>query len=507
VNRNVGVVTIDAPRGGIEFGPTGSFVARNLTVRDSLTVLAGGFTNTTGTNAIINLSGTSRQMITADSTGLSLPGGVSPIHLQLNNPAGFDLRGGDLMFNPGSMLLLASGVLNTGSNAVVLSHSATGQGFDRQGVVGKNSSHVAGKVRQAVAGGAGNMNEYPNGRYEFPTGTLTDYRPLAITFTNAYPAIIPGTVEVGFVASSPGGVAGFPLDGGAGIRLGSYPNFHWKINSSDGGFGIDQNFDLEAVVRNPGFLVAKAGDLRFIRRLNLSPVTSDWSLLGAAAGYGTSSITSSSPGDTILTVRVISAGKGLAGSNLFTLGLQSRAPYLVSRVPAFSSSVKLNLPLTFKVTALDPDNQPLTYTWKVNDAVVKTGSDSTYSTVFQAFPKSVTAVFSNPAGLSDSTWWTNFGVDLVVDDKGIPAEFALEQNYPNPFNPTTNFEFRIANRERVQVRIFNVLGVEVATLVNEIREPGVYRVQWNASSFPSGIYVCQMRAGTFMQSRKMVLAK
>jgi len=167
----------------------------------------------------------------------------------------------------------------------------------------------------------------------------------------------------------------------------------------------------------------------------------------------------------------------------------------------------LNVPITFKVTAVDPDNKPLTYTWKVNGAVVQTGSDSTYSTVLQTFPKSVTAVFSNSAGLSDSTMWTGFGGDVFVEEGGIPAEFALEQNYPNPFNPTTNFEFRIAIRELVQVRVFSVLGVEVATLVNEIREPGAYRVQWNASSFPSGIYVCQMRAGAFMQSRKMVLVK
>ena len=509
VNRSVGVLAVNAPRGGIEFGPAGSLVARNLTVKDSLTILAGGFTNTTGTNAIISLSGTSRQIITVDSLGLSLQGGGSPIHLQLNNPAGFDLRGGDLVLNPGSMLLLASGVLSTGGNALVLSHSATGQGFDRQGVIGKNFSHIAGMVRQTVAGGAGNMNEYPNGRYEFPTGTLTDYRPLAITFTNAYPALSPGTIEVTHVAGSPGGSAGLPLDGGAGILVRSYPTFYWKVNSSAVSFGSDQNFDLEAGVRNPGFSITKAGDLRFIRRPDLSPATSAWSLLGVSSGYATSSITSTSPGDTILTVRVVSAGKGLAGSNLLTLGLQTRAVVLVSRTPTSVTSglVKLNVPFTFKVSALDAENQPLTYTWKVNDAVVQTGSDSTFTTVFQVLPKSVTAVFSNPAGLSDSTRWTGFGGDLAVKVGGIPAEFALEQNYPNPFNPTTNFELRIANRELVQVRVFNVLGVEVATLVNEIRDPGVYVVRWNGASFPSGMYLCQMKAGAFVQVRKMVLMK
>jgi hypothetical protein len=190
-----------------------------------------------------------------------------------------------------------------------------------------------------------------------------------------------------------------------------------------------------------------------------------------------------------------------------TLGLQSRAPILISRVPATTIGVKLNVLVTFKVTALDPDNQPLTYTWKIDDKVVQTGSDSTYTTVFQAFPKKLTAVFANPAGFSDSSVWAPFGGDVSVEEGGIPAEFALGQNYPNPFNPTTNVELRVATRALVQVRVFNVLGVEVATLVNEIREPGVYVVRWNASTLSSGIYLCQMKAGAFVQTRKMVLMK
>jgi hypothetical protein len=507
VNRSVGVLTINAPRGGIEFGPSGSFIARNLSVKDSLSVLSGAFSNTTGTTAIVSLSGSTHQVITVDSAGLSLPGGGSPIHLQLNNPAGFDLRGGDLVFSPGSMLLFASGVLNTASNAVVLSHSSTAQGFDRQGVIGKNLSHISGIVRQAVAGGAGNSSEYPDGRYEFPTGTLTDYRPLAITFTNAYPALSPGTIEVAYVAAAPGGSAGLPIFDPAGIVVRSYPTFYWQINSSSGSFGISQIFDLEAVVKNPAFSVTNAGDLRFLRRTNFGPAPSPWSLLGAAAGYASSSITTASPGDTTLTVRAVAVGSGLAASNQLTLGLQTRGVVFVSRVPTIVGVVKLNVPMTFKVTALDAFNQPLTYTWRVNDAIFQTGSDSTFTTAFQVLPKKVTAVFSDPAGFSDSTVWTGFGGDLVVQPGIIPIEFALEQNYPNPFNPTTNIELRVARRGLVQAKIFNILGVEVATLVNEIRDPGVYVVQWNAASFPSGVYVFQMRAGDFIQTRKMVLMK
>jgi Tol biopolymer transport system component len=96
------------------------------------------------------------------------------------------------------------------------------------------------------------------------------------------------------------------------------------------------------------------------------------------------------------------------------------------------------------------------------------------------------------------------GVQLTAE---VPGGFALGQNYPNPFNPSTNFEFRIANVELVDVRIFDVLGREVATLVNEVRTAGVYTVRWDASSFPSGVYYYRLQAGAFVDSKKMVLMK
>ncbi|MCX6144966.1 MAG: T9SS type A sorting domain-containing protein [Ignavibacteriales bacterium] len=89
----------------------------------------------------------------------------------------------------------------------------------------------------------------------------------------------------------------------------------------------------------------------------------------------------------------------------------------------------------------------------------------------------------------------------------VPSGFQLEQNYPNPFNPTTNFEFRIGNCGSVSLKVFDVLGREVATLVNGMRPAGVYKVRWDASSLPSGVYFYRLQAGGFTQSRAMVLMK
>ena len=88
-----------------------------------------------------------------------------------------------------------------------------------------------------------------------------------------------------------------------------------------------------------------------------------------------------------------------------------------------------------------------------------------------------------------------------------PRSYVLFQNYPNPFNPTTNFEFGISGFEFVSLKVFDVLGREVATLVNEPRPAGVYAVRWDALSLPSGVYFYRLRSGNFVGTRKMILAE
>ncbi|HAL57156.1 MAG TPA: hypothetical protein DCP63_11965 [Bacteroidetes bacterium] len=89
----------------------------------------------------------------------------------------------------------------------------------------------------------------------------------------------------------------------------------------------------------------------------------------------------------------------------------------------------------------------------------------------------------------------------------IPRVFALSQNYPNPFNPRTTFEVRVANHEMVSLKVFDLLGREMATLLNERQAPGVYKMVWDASLFPSGAYFARMKAGSFVETRKLVLMK
>jgi phosphatidylserine/phosphatidylglycerophosphate/cardiolipin synthase-like enzyme len=99
----------------------------------------------------------------------------------------------------------------------------------------------------------------------------------------------------------------------------------------------------------------------------------------------------------------------------------------------------------------------------------------------------------------------------------VPSPFSLSQNYPNPFNPTTNFEFRISNFSAkggsasgggfVSLKVFDVLGREIAVLCNEVRPAGTHVVRWDASSVPSGVYFYELRAGQFAAVKAMVLLR
>lgn len=89
----------------------------------------------------------------------------------------------------------------------------------------------------------------------------------------------------------------------------------------------------------------------------------------------------------------------------------------------------------------------------------------------------------------------------------IPVTFALHQNYPNPFNPTTVIRYDVPQAGKVNLTIFNLLGQRVATLFDGRQLAGTYTISWDAANLPSGVYLCQMNAAEFLQTRKMVLVK
>jgi len=95
----------------------------------------------------------------------------------------------------------------------------------------------------------------------------------------------------------------------------------------------------------------------------------------------------------------------------------------------------------------------------------------------------------------------------VDDTENNPAAFELAQNYPNPFNPATTIAYSVGSRQSVVLKVYDPLGREVATLVNETKESGIYDITWNTSGVPSGVYFYRMSAGGFVQTRRMVLLR
>ncbi len=103
-----------------------------------------------------------------------------------------------------------------------------------------------------------------------------------------------------------------------------------------------------------------------------------------------------------------------------------------------------------------------------------------------------------------------FSIGVTSTDNSenvLPSEYSLEQNYPNPFNPTTTIRYSIPENGFVILKIYNAIGQEVVTLINEIKHVGNYNLQFNASSLPSGIYFYQIKAGKFVETKKMILLK
>jgi hypothetical protein len=95
----------------------------------------------------------------------------------------------------------------------------------------------------------------------------------------------------------------------------------------------------------------------------------------------------------------------------------------------------------------------------------------------------------------------------VRENPGAPLEFALMQNYPNPFNPSTNIRFTLDASGFTLLQVCDVLGREVATLVNEVKEPGSYMLTWDASGLVSGVYFYTLRSGQFTQTRRLMLIR
>lgn len=156
----------------------------------------------------------------------------------------------------------------------------------------------------------------------------------------------------------------------------------------------------------------------------------------------------------------------------------------------------------------------------INDTVfwnfLYTAPDSLLTDTLYSVANSVN-LDSIPSDFDQWNFGENFMINVVdnpvnIENKNLhPEGFALYQNYPNPFNPSTNIRFRIADFGFVSLKVYDILGNEVAVLVNEIKSSGIYNIEFSPESGirnpTSGIYLYQLKAGNFTQTKKMLLLK
>jgi hypothetical protein len=129
--------------------------------------------------------------------------------------------------------------------------------------------------------------------------------------------------------------------------------------------------------------------------------------------------------------------------------------------------------------------------WKFDEGAGSTTADETSN--------------GNNGTISGAVWVP--GATPVEDEGSFPESYGLLQNYPNPFNPTTSIRYSVPELTKISLRVYDVLGNEIATLVNEQKERGVYTIKFDASQLVSGIYLYRLQAGSFIETKKMILLR
>lgn len=188
-------------------------------------------------------------------------------------------------------------------------------------------------------------------------------------------------------------------------------------------------------------------------------------------------------------------------------------PYIVAKHPdAGTVIVPQDTLQEFCVVAEDPESDPLTYHWWVDDLEQYVGSDSAYGYVWTSAGTSLVKVYvEDVSNGEDSASWEvqvepSSGIE-PVSGADLPTEFALYQNFPNPFNPVTTLSFDLPLASEVTLEIYDLSGCLVKTPLAGHLEAGQHHYVFNASGLASGIYFCKLEAADFIAVRKLVLTR
>jgi hypothetical protein len=434
---------------------------------------------------------------------------------------------------------LKSGVVVTGSNVWNLSQGKnpvtrqSTQGFDRSPVSG-GFSHFVGNVRKFI-----DATDYPEiASVVFPVGTLPTsracYRPLSFAFTQGAGSA-PFNLTVSHEDTRPGHMNGLPIQTSS-IVISNYADFYWDVHS-DISLTPSQQFDLEAQAQGyTGYMMDGIQNVRLLRRDKPEMVSSAVFLVKGwqnGAVYDNSVLAADWP-----IVKSISCSGGITTSGaIFTLSRTNGGPFVTTG--ASSNLTSTSATLDAQVYAL-VGGAKAWFEWGTGGTLASYNTTATQP-IDTVSPTKISVdlkdlspgtkyywrAVAQGAGEVQRSLIFNFttnplsGVEHL--DGALPNDYALNQNYPNPFNPSTAIRFQLSAVSFVRLIVCDVLGREVAVLVDEEKQPGNYSVSWDASKFPGGTYFYRLqarqtdgaRAGDastgsargFVQTRKMIFMK
>jgi hypothetical protein len=209
----------------------------------------------------------------------------------------------------------------------------------------------------------------------------------------------------------------------------------------------------------------------------------------------------------------ICAGEyGNITGNLIGEGTQCGQTPLPVELQSFSAAIKNNMVILNWKTETEVSNYGFEIERSINNNWKKIGFAEGYGN--SNSPKSYSFTDKNLVGGSKFQYRLKqvdtdgqFEYSNIVEVEFLPYKFALFQNYPNPFNPTTKIRYQLPKESKVVIKIYDILGSEIMTLINDKKEPGTYEVELNAQNLSSGTYIYRIVAGQFIETKKMVLMK
>ncbi|MBM2845447.1 MAG: Regulator, partial [Bacteroidetes bacterium] len=215
--------------------------------------------------------------------------------------------------------------------------------------------------------------------------------------------------------------------------------------------------------------------------------------------------------DTVVRSLAVSPSVGGSGTNLFA-GTFRGGVFLSTNNGTSWTAVNTGLPPNTTVSVLAVSGSNL-FAGTSSGVFLSTNSGTSWSAWSTGLTNTYVwslAVSANNlfAGTSGGVWRRTFPEASVrIPSSDLPTDFSLDQNYPNPFNPATTINYQSPITSHVSLKILDLLGREVAALVNEEKPAGSYKASWDAAKMPSGVYFYRLNAGEFVETKKMVLLR